>query len=277
MKTLWKGAVSFGLVNIPVSMYVATENKDISFRYLHKECMSPVKYQKFCPSCNREIAPDDIVRGYEYQRGSYVVVNEEDLASIPLENTKTIDILDFVELLQVDPIYFDKSYYLEPAAGGEKAYALIVEAMRQTGKIAIAKVMIRTKQSLAALRVKDDLLVMETIFYPDEIRSAAGLNRGLVASQIQEKELNMAVNLIENLSVSFEPERYSDEYRQALWELLEAKIAGREVVAPQVQAEPGKVVDLMEALKASVQIAEEERQGKPKKKTTRKKKAQTGS
>lgn len=277
MKTLWKGAVSFGLVNIPVSMYVATENKDISFRYLHKECMSPVKYQKFCPSCNREIAPDDIVRGYEYQRGSYVVVNEEDLASIPLENTKTIDILDFVELLQVDPIYFDKSYYLEPAAGGEKAYALIVEAMRQTDKIAIAKVMIRTKQSLAALRVKDDLLVMETIFYPDEIRSAAGLNRGLVASQIQEKELNMAVNLIENLSVSFEPERYSDEYRQALWELLEAKIAGREVVAPQVQAEPGKVVDLMEALKASVQIAEEERQGKPKKKTTRKKKAQTGS
>lgn len=277
MKTLWKGAVSFGLVNIPVSMYVATENKDISFRYLHKECMSPVKYQKFCPSCNREIAPDDIVRGYEYQRGSYVVVNEEDLASIPLENTKTIDILDFVELLQVDPIYFDKSYYLEPAAGGEKAYALIVEAMRQTGKIAIAKVMIRTKQSLAALRVKDDLLVMETIFYPDEIRSAAGLNRGLVASQIQEKELNMAVNLIENLSVSFEPERYSDEYRQALWELLEAKIAGREVVAPQVQAEPGKVVDLMEALKASVQIAEEERQGKTKKKTTRKKKVQTGS
>lgn len=277
MKTLWKGAVSFGLVNIPVSMYVATENKDISFRYLHKECMSPIKYQKFCPHCDREIGPEDIVRGYEYQRGSYVVVNEEDLDSIPLENTKTIDILDFVELLQVDPIYFDKSYYLEAAAGGEKAYALIVEAMRQTGKIAIAKVMIRSKQSLAVLRVKDDLLVMETIFYPDEIRSAAELNQGLPAKQIQEKELKMAVNLIEQLTVPFEPERYTDEYRQALRELLEAKIAGNKVVAPRVQAEPDKVVDLMEALKASVQIAEEERQGKTKKKTTRKKKVQTGS
>jgi DNA end-binding protein Ku len=146
--------VSFGLVNIPVSMYVATENHDIKFNYLHKECMGPVKYQKYGPRCNREINSDELVRGYEYQKGNYVVINEEDFARIPQENTKTIDILDFVELSQVDPIYFDRTYYLEPAPGGEKAYALIVTAMAQTRKIAVAKVLIRSKQSLAVLRVK---------------------------------------------------------------------------------------------------------------------------
>ncbi|HEX3011901.1 MAG TPA: Ku protein, partial [Syntrophomonadaceae bacterium] len=189
MRTLWKGAVSFGLVNIPVSMYVATENKDIKFNYLHKECMSPIKYQKYCPNCEREISGDEIVKGYEYQKGNYVVINEEDFARLPGEKTKTIDILDFVELSQVDPIYFDKSYYLEPASGGEKAYTLIVKAMQQTQKIAIARVMIRSRQSLAALRVNGQVLVMETIFYPDEIRSPASLNQGLDPQKLHENEV----------------------------------------------------------------------------------------
>lgn len=276
VRTLWKGAVSFGLVNIPVSMYVATENKDIAFHYLHKECMSPVKYQKFCPRCNREVSPDDLVRGYEYQRGTYVVMNEEDFERIPQEKTKTVDILDFVELSQVDPVYFDKSYYLEPAPGGEKAYALIVEAMQKTGKIAIAKVMIRSKQSLAALRTRDRVLIMETIFYPDEIRSPASLNQGVAVEKLHENEIKMAVNLIQNLSVDFDPSRYEDEYRKALWQVLEAKIAGQEVVAPTPEAQPSNVLDLMEALKASVQMAEEERQV-PSPKKGRRKKAGTGS
>lgn len=265
MRTLWKGAVSFGLVNIPIKMYVATERKDIKFNYLHKECMTPVQYRKFCPNCNQELSGEDIVRGYEYQKGSYVVMNEEDLEQIPLENTKTIDILDFVDLAQVDPIYFDKTYYLEPSQGGEKAYTLLIEAMSHTGKVAIAKVLIRSKQSLAALRVKEQVLIMETIFYPDEIRSPAGLSLGVDKVKLHDNEIKMAVSLIENLSTDFEPAKYQNDYRQALWEMIEAKIVGQEVVAAAPAVERGNVVDLMEALKASVKLAEETRQ--PEKKT----------
>ncbi len=280
MRTLWKGAVSFGLVNIPIKMYVATENKDIKFNYLHKECMSPIQYRKFCPHCDREINSEEIVRGYEYQKGSYVVINEEDLEKIPQENTRTIDILDFVDLQQVDPIYFDKSYYLEAAPGGEKAYTLLIEAMSRTNKIAIARVLIRSKQSLAALRVRDRVLVMETIFYPDEIRSPAELNTGVDQERLHENELKMAVSLVENLSTEFEPGKYKDEYRQALWELIEAKIVGKEVATPAPLQDRDNVVDLMEALRASVKLAEENRSKERADKAPAKKgrkKRQTGS
>jgi len=280
MRTLWKGAVSFGLVNIPVKMYVATENKDIKFNYLHQECMSPIQYRKYCPRCDRELNSEEIVRGYEYQKGNFVVINEEDLERIPLENTKTIDIFDFVNLQQVDPIYFDKSYYLEAAPGGEKAYSLLIEAMTQTEKVAIARVIIRTKQSLAALRVKDKVLLMETIFYPDEIRSPAGLSPGLEAGKLHENEVKMAVSLIDNLSVDFEPGKYHDEYRQALRELIDAKIVGKEVVNAPAVSDKGKVVDLMEALQASVKLAEESRKqndGTDEGKKKRTRKAKTGS
>ena len=282
MRTLWKGAVSFGLVNIPIKMYVATEHKDIKFNFLHKECMNPIQYRKFCPHCDREIASEEIVRGYEYQKGSYVVINEEDLERIPLENTKTIDILDFVDLTQVDPIYFDKTYYLEPSQGGEKAYGLLIEAMSQTGKVAIAKVIIRSKQSLAALRIKDQVLIMETIFWPDEIRSPSALNLGVDRGKLHDNEIKMAVSLIDNLSTSFEPAKYQNEYRQALWEIIESKIVGKEVVAAAPVADRGNVVDLMEALKASVKLAEETRQAdqagsEPNKATRSRRKAKTGS
>lgn len=275
MRTLWKGAVSFGLVNIPVAMYVATEKKDVKFNYLHQQCMTPIEYHKFCPSCNKEISSDEIVRGYEYQKGSYVVINEEDLERIPLENTKTIDILDFVNLAQVDPIYFDKSYYLEPSAGGEKAYALLIEAMQKTSKVALARVVIRSKQSLAALRVKDRYLLMETLFFPDEIRSPQSLSSGLEPSRLHENEVKMAVSLIDNLSTDFDPGKYSNQYRQALWEMIEAKIAGQEIVSPRPSVQPGKVVDLMEALKASIQLAEKDRA--PQKRTRKKVPASTGT
>lgn len=277
MKVLWKGAISFGLVNIPVSMYVATENKDIKLNYLHKQCMSPIKYQKYCPHCDKEITSNDIVRGYEYQKGTFVIINPEDFERIPHENTKTVDILDFVNLVQVDPIYFDKTYYLEPAPGGEKAYTLIVEAMRKTSKIAIAKVFIRSKQSLAAIRVKDDVLCMETIFYPDEIRSSSSLNHGLNPDRLHDNEVKMAVSLIENLSADFDPARYEDTYRQALWEMIEARIAGQDIVSPAPIPEKGNVVDLMEALKASVKLAEENRKAVNKKTSNTRKKARTGS
>ena len=245
--------------------------------------MSPIKYQKFCSRCEREISGEEIVRGYEYQKGTYVVINEKDLERIPLDNTKTIDILDFVDLTQVDPIYFDKTYYLEPSPGGEKAYTLLIEAMQRTDKIAIAKVLIRSKQSLAALRIKEQVLIMETIFYPDEIRSPAGLSLGVEPGKIHDNEIKMAVSLIENLSTDFNPENYHDDYRQALWETIEARIAGQEVITPVEQPAEGNVIDLMEALKASIELSETNRQ-QPKKSGAKKsspkkstKKAQTGS
>ena len=238
------------------------------------------------PQCNREINNEEIVRGYEYQKGNYVIINEEDLERIPLANTKTVDILDFVELNQLDPVYYDKTYYLEPAPGGEKAYSLLIEAMNKTNKIAIARVLIRSKQSLAALRVKDRILLIETIFYPDEIRSPASLNTGIDKAQLHDNEIKMAVNLIENLSIDFNPEKYQDTYRKALWEIIEAKIVGKEIISPAPSVENTNVVDLMEALKASVQLSEEKRkeESKPDKspdKTTKtkksNKKAKTGS
>lgn len=275
MRTLWKGAVSFGLVNIPVNMYVATERKDIKFNYLHRECMSPVKYKKYCPACQRELASEEIVRGYEYQKDQYVIINDEDMERIPLENTKTIDILDFVDITQLDPIYFDKTYYLEASRGGEKAYRLLIQAMEQTGKAAVAKVLIRTKQSLAALRIKEKVLVMETIFYPDEIRSPASLNPGMDGVKLHDHEISMAVSLIQNLSTDFDPVKYQDEYRQALWEMIEAKAAGKEIVTSPLSDVKGNVVDLMEALKASIQLSEEKRKETPDKKPKRRKKTGT--
>jgi len=277
MRTLWKGAVSFGLVNIPVKMYVATEKKDLKFNYLHSECMSPIQYRKYCPHCDREIKTEEIVRGYEYQKGSYVVINEEDLDRIPVDNTKTIDILDFVNLEQVDPIYFDKSYYLEPSQGGEKAYSLLTEAIKKTNKVAIARIIIRTKQSLAALRVKDNVLIIETIFYPDEIRSADQINIGLSPEKLHDNEIKMAISLIENLSTDFKPEKYKDEYRQALWEMVETKITGKEIIKTPENKNENNVVDLMDALKASIELAEKNREPAKKTDTKKRKKSKTGS
>ena len=265
MRSLWKGFLSFGLVNIPVKLYVATEKKDPKFRYLHQECMTPVQYQKRCPTCNKELENEEIVYGYEYQKGRFVVLSEEDFSRVPVESTRSVDILDFVDLREVDPVYFDKSYYLEPGEGGNKAYSLLIQAMQATGKVAIARVVIRTKEALAAVRVNDNLLVMETMFYPDEVRSYAGLALPSGDVKLHDNEIKMAVNLIENLSSTFDPSKYKNQYRQALHEMIEAKIAGQEIaVAPQ--APTANVVDLMEALKQSVKLAEKERKkAKPRK------------
>ncbi|KUG04532.1 ku domain protein [hydrocarbon metagenome] len=237
--------------------------------------MSPVKYRKYCPNCDRELSSEEIVRGYEYQKDQYVIVNDEDMERIPLENTKTIDILDFVDLAQLDPIYFDKTYYLEASQGGEKAYTLLIHAMEQTGKVAVAKVLIRTKQTLAALRIKEKVLVMETIFYPDEIRSPASLNLGIDSVNLHDNEIKMAVNLIQNLSTDFDPSKYQDQYRQALWEMIEAKVAGKQIVSSPVSDVKGNVVDLMEALKASVELSESKRKATGDKKPGRRKKTGT--
>lgn len=257
MRTLWKGAISFGLVNIPVKLYTATENKDIKFNYLHEKCKSPITYKKYCPVCATEIAQEELVKGYEYEKGKYVVIKEEDFHQISPDLNKTVDIIDFVNLAEIDPVYYDKSYFLVPNDGGQKAYALLKRAMEETGRIGIAKVTIRTKQSLAAIRVQDKGLIMETMFYPDEIRSSDLLTELNYSSDIHDNEIKMAVSLIGNLSGAFEPEKYNDNYREALLKLIEGKITGEEVEVLPIRKE-GKVVDLMEALRASIKITQDE-------------------
>ncbi|NLY92136.1 MAG: Ku protein [Firmicutes bacterium] len=271
MRTLWKGAISFGLVNIPVKMYTATERKDLHFHQLHATCKTPIQYRKFCPTCQVEVNPEELVRGYEYEKGKYVILRDEDFQLLPGENTKTIDILDFVDLAEIDPVYFDRSYYLGPNPGGEKAYALLKQAMAETGKIAIARVMIRTKTVLACIRGWDQLLVMETMFFPDEIRAPELITAEFKEVKLHPNEISMATSLIGNLSAPFDPEKYTNEYRSKLMEMIQAKIAGEEVAVPDAP-ETGKVVDLMEALRASLQATagpkEEETTKKRRKKKT---------
>ncbi|MBO8137977.1 MAG: Ku protein [Desulfotomaculum sp.] len=269
MRPLWKGAVSFGLVHVPVKMYAATENKDIKFNYLHEKCKTPVQYKRYCPYCDTEISMDEIVRGYEYEKGKYVVLKEEDFENLPAATAKSIDILDFVDLKEIDPIYYNKAYYLVPGEGGQKVYYLLKKAMEETGKVAVAKVMIRQKQSLAALRMAGDVLVMSTMYYPDEVRKTENLPELDYSVKLHDNEIKMAVNLINNLAADFNPEKYTNEYREALMEVIQSRAAGEEVEIPQ---KPGteKVVDLMSALKASIELAKEER--KEGKKERRKKK-----
>lgn len=276
MHTMWKGTISFGLVNIPIKMFTATEDKNIKFRYLHKECNTPIKYKKKCETCNREINEDEIVKGYEYRPGQFIILNDEDFETIQSEiNNKSIDILDFVNLPEIDPIYFDKSYYLSPQDSLGKAYNLLRTAMYNSDKIAIAKITIRNKEKLAAIRVYDDVLVLETIFYPDEVR-ATSLIPGMPTNlDVDPKELRIAMQLIDNLSTSFDASKYTDTYRNALQELIDKKATGQEIeVAPQTSE--NNILDLMEALQASLKETKGKNVATRKKKTT-KTKATVGS
>lgn len=270
MRAMWKGAISFGLVNIPIKMYSAVESKSIKFRQLHKECMNPIKYEKKCPVCNKELEEEDIVRGYEYEKGKFVVIEDKDLEKIPDETSKAIEIIDFVNLEEIDPIFFDRSYYLSPEGTGNKAYILLRKAMEETGKIAIARIVIRSKQNLACVRLyNEEHLIMETMFFPEEVRDIKELPPAPEA-KLHENEVKMAVQLISSLSEEFNPEKYTDEYRKALMELIQSKITGEEVAVP-IYKDKGKVIDLMEALRASIEAADKTKDGKElKKKETRK-------
>jgi DNA end-binding protein Ku len=254
MHTVWKGSISFGLVNIPVRMFTATEERDIRFRQLHKECHTPIKYAKVCPHCDREVGTDEIIRGYEFEKGNFVVVRDEDLEAITPETRRAIEILAFVDLSEIDPIYFAKSYYLSPQETGEKAYALLRAAMQQTGKIAVAQVTMRNRQSLAVVRLYEHCIVLETIYYPDEVRPVNQVP-ALPASDVtlSETERKMAAELISQMTTAFEPEKYKDDYRNQLKGLIEQKLEGQEVTAaPAIPR--ANVVDLMEALKESLAV-----------------------
>lgn len=252
MHTVWKGAISFGLVHVPVKMFSATEDKDISMRYIHKVCGSPLAYVRQCPSCEVDVQWEEITKGYEYEKGKFVLFEKEELEALNESSGKTITILDFVDLTDIDPIYFQKTYYLSPDQAGGNAYQLLMNAMRDTGKIGIAKVSIRSKSSLAAIRVLENCLSMETIFYPDEIRPVSQVPNLPEIQNVNEKELTMAKLLIDQLSTPFEPGKYTDDYRAKLFDLIQHKVAGEEIKIAPAKPE-ANVMDLMAALQASIE------------------------
>ncbi len=252
-RAMWKGAISFGLVTIPVAVFPATEERSLKFNQLHDEDHGRIRYKRVCETDGEEVTYEHIVKGYEYEKDHYVVLTDEDLDKVPLESSRAIDIVQFVDLEEIDPILFKKSYYLVPDETGAKAYALLRKALSEENRVGIAKVSFRDKEHLAALRFKDNVFVLETMYWPDEIR-AAEFDTVNADSKVRAQEVEMAKSLIENLTEPWNPDAYRDEYRDALLEIVEKKIAGEEIeVAPE--AAPAKVVDLMEALKASVAAA----------------------
>lgn len=254
-RSMWKGAISFGLVTIPVSVYPATEEKSLRFNQLHDEDMGRIRYRRVCAVDGEEVDFEHIVKGYEVEKDRYIVLTDEDLDAVPVESSRAIDIEQFVDLGEIDPILFKKSYYLVPDETGAKAYALLRTALSEESKVGIAKVSFRDKEHLAALRFKDDVFVLETMYWPDEIR-AAEFDTLDAGSKIRDNEVEMAKQLIESLTEPWNPERFKDGYREALLSIVEKKIAGEPIEVP-AEAPPAKVVDLMEALKASVAAAKE--------------------
>jgi len=263
MRPIWSGTISFGLVSVPVRMYSATESKELRFHFLHKDDLEPIGYDKVRKDTGEHVDPKDIVRGFEIEKGRYVPIEDEDLDRLDIELTHSVDICDFVDLEDIDPIYFRKAYYLAPQDGAEKPYRLLEKALEETGKAGIAKVVIRNKQHLGALRAHDKTLVLETMYFADEVRKPEKVNG---SARVQKAEVDMAKSLVENLSADFKPDKYDDTYRKELMDLIRKKAKGQKLPEPQ-EEEEGEVVDLMEALRASVK---ETQKGKKRRKTARK-------
>jgi DNA end-binding protein Ku len=250
---MWKGSISFGLVMIPVRLYAATEQKDISFRQVHREDGGRIRFRRFCSIDGDEIPYEDIAKGYELPTGEMVILTDEDMSDLPLPTTRAIEVLQFAPAEQLDPILFNRSYYVEPEAAGSRAYVLLRNALEQSGRVAIAQVALRQRESLATLRVREGVLVLETLLWPDEIRATAFpfLEQDI---EVKPQELAMASSLIDSMTADFETDAYHDNYREALIELVEAKVAGRELLQPgtlEIAASPA--VSLTDALKASLE------------------------
>ncbi|MBG9590728.1 Ku protein [Cytobacillus firmus] len=276
MHTMWKGSISFGLVNIPIKLHSATEDKDIKLRNLHKECHSPIKYEKTCPVCEKEIKNEDIVKAYEYTKGKFVVLEDEDLEKLKQENEdKAVEIMDFVKIQEIDPIYYNRTYYMSPGDGGGKAYSLLRKALETSEKVGLAKIIIRSKEQLAVVRVYENALVMETIHYPDEVRKAADVPNVPAEDKVTDKEIDTAIMLIDQLTTEFKPEKYNDDYRTALLELIEAKRTGKDIVTPVEKEPAANVTDLMAALQASIDKTKPADAETKKKSAAKKKRAST--
>lgn len=258
-RPLWKGAISFSMVTIPVKLYSATEEKDVRFNMLHEKDHSRVKQKLFCAEEDVEIGRDEVIKGYEVSPGEYVAMDDDDFDQVPVNTTREIRITDFVSLDEIDPILYQKTYYLEPEDIGMRSFALLMAALRETERVAIAKVAMRQKEQLCTLRIYENTIALETMYYADEIRSTQELKVPNEDVKVDAKELTMAKSLVDMLTGDFEFTQYHDEYREALLEIIRAKSEGQtiEVSAP----EPAKVTDLMEALRASVEAARARKSG----------------
>src|SRR5438477_13046900 len=262
MRPIWSGTISFGLVSVPVRMFPATESKELRFHFLHKKDLTPIAYEKVRRDDREPVDPESIVRGFEIEKGRFVEIGDEDIDRLDVELTHAIDICDFVSLDEIDPVYFRKAYYLLPQEGAEKPYRLLVKALEETGRVAIAKVVIRNKQHLAAVRPVGDTLVLETMYYADEVRQPEEAPK----PQVRQPEVEMAKTLIENLAAKWDPEKYHDRYRGELLDLLKKKAKGQKLPEPSTE-EGGEVVDLMEALRQSVAATKKRRAAPAKRKT----------
>ena len=258
MRAIWKGSISFGLVNIPIALYPATRKEELKFRLLRKTDLSPVNYKRVAEKDGREVPWDQIVKGYEYEKGKYVVLKDEDFQRVDLEATQTVDIQDFVDLDEIDPMFFYKPYYLEPQKGGDKAYALLRDSLKDNNKVGIAKVVIKTRQYLAGVKPEDGALVLELMHFADELADPSKLH---VPTKVEvgKREITMAKALIDSMSSKWNPEKYRDDYREALMEVIEEKVeaGGKEIeTKPKKAPKPTKVIDLVEVLQQSLAEAQ---------------------
>jgi DNA end-binding protein Ku len=259
-RSIWSGVITFGLVSIPVKLYPATQDKDVSFHLLHQPDHSRIRFKRFCSAEDDEVVQEELIRAYEVRKEQYVEVTDEDLEQLPLPARHTIELSAFVKSAEIDPIYHEKSYYIEPEETGVKPYALLMKTLEHKQVIGVASIAIRNKESLCALRPLESSLILETLHYPDEIRER---EVSLENVSVNERELGVAGTLVDALEEPFEPSKYHDHYREALLELIASKQEGRQVVTPEREAEGAPVTDLMAALRASIEAARGQKDGSP--------------
>jgi DNA end-binding protein Ku len=273
MRTIWNGSINFGLVNIPIGLAVAQQRKDTAFRTLHRECGTPIKQKRYCPVHERDVEADELVKGWEFAKGQFVLVEESDLEAVALQRSQSVDIVRFVPVDQVDPVYFDRAYYLAPAGpeAQRRPYVLLLRAMQDAGMAAVGKFVLWGKENLCLIRPLGESLVLETLYFAEDIRPRAEIDEAVEETDVKDPELAMARQLVESLVGDFDPEEYKNEYRSELRAMLEAKLAGQEIARPEPAPE-APVIDLMDALKQSVAQAQKDKgkpaAAKPKKKTS---------
>ncbi len=254
MRTIWNGSISFGLVNIPIGLALATQRNDVSFRTLHRECGTPIKQQRWCPFHERVVEADELVKGWEVAKGEFIFVEESDLEAVALHRSQSIEIIRFVKLEEVDPMYFDRTYYLAPAASEaqRRPYVLLLRAMQESGMAAVGKFVLWGKENLSLIRAQGDTLALQTLFYADDVRSKTEIEEAVSGTEVKKPELALAGQVIQSLVGDWNPEDFENEYRRELNAMLDAKLAGQEIKRPEPAPET-PVVDLMEALRRSVE------------------------
>jgi DNA end-binding protein Ku len=269
MRTIWNGSISFGLVNIPIGLALATQRDDVSFRTLHRDCGTPIKQKRWCPHHEREVEPDELVKGWEVAKGEFVLVDDADLESVALQRSQSIEILRFVKLEDVDPVYFDRTYYLSPASAdaARRPYVLLLRAMQDTGMAAVGKFVLWGKENLCLIRPQGEALALELLFFADDVRSKGEIEEAVESVEVRDAELDLAGQVINSLVGTWEPAEFENEYRKDLRAMLEAKLSGETITRPEPVAET-PVIDLMEALRRSVAEVQGTKPGGKKTKAT---------